>query len=265
MNDPFIVDAHLHLGQPGVFFAPETELEQLLALMDRLNIRAAVCTDHLSLYEGCGATLAGLREVFEQSQGRIHYLGVFHPGRSTECLETLATARDWPGLVGLKIHPSLHRVPAEDPSYEPAWRFAAEHDLPILTHSWSVSDYNPVQRWSTPERFEGYIRRFPDVRLILGHAGGRGTGRGEAVRLAQEYPQVYLDFAGDIFCFGLIETLVESVPVEKILFGSDFPWLDPRANLSRVLLADLDIAVKQRILRDNATQVYGLEESDADD
>lgn len=265
MSDPFIVDAHLHLGQPGLFFVPETEPAQLLALMDRLGIRAAIGTDHLSIQEGCGATLPRLREVFEQSQGRIYYLGVFHPGRATECLAALKTAKGWPGLVGLKIHPSFHGLPAEDPAYEPAWRFAAEHGLPILAHSWSVSDFNPAQRLSTPDRFEGYVREFSEVRLVLGHAGGRGTGRTEAVRLANEYPQVYLDLAGDIFCYRLIETLAETVPAEKILFGSDFPWLDPRANLSRVLLADVETAAKRRILCDNARAVYGLEGDDADD
>ena len=52
-------------------------------------------------------------------------------------------------------------------AYERAWEFAAEHDLPILAHTWSVSDYNPAQRYSTPERLETYVRRFPRVRLLL--------------------------------------------------------------------------------------------------
>ena len=146
----------------------------------------------------------------------------------------------------------------EDPAYEPAWRFAADHDLPIMTHSWSVSDYNPTQSYSTPERFEGYVRKFPQVRLVFGHAGGRGSGRLEAVRMANEYPNVFLDFAGDIFCNRLIETLVASVPVEKILFGSDTPWMDIRSHLTRVLLAEVDDGVKQKILHDNAVGVYRL-------
>jgi len=258
MSEPFIVDAHLHIGQPGVFFAPEAEPAQLLERMDQLGIAYSVCTDHRSIHEGCGDTLAGLREVFECSGGRIHYLGVFDPRRSPECLDACRRARDWPGFVGLKIHPSFHGVPPEDPSYEPVWRFAVEHDLPILTHSWSVSDYNPVQYLSTPGRFEHYAQKFDDVRLVLGHAGGRGTGRHEAVRLANEYANVYLDFAGDIFCYRLIESLAEAVPADKILFGSDFPWVDPRAHLSRVLLADIDLSAKTRILRDNAIAVYRL-------
>jgi predicted TIM-barrel fold metal-dependent hydrolase len=258
MSEAFIVDAHVHLGQPGAFFAPETGAAKLLAMMDRLGIQSAIGTDHLSIHEGCGTTLPGLRELFERSQGRLHYLGVFDPRRSEECLRALEAARDWPGLAGLKIHPSFHRTPAEHPSYGPAWRFAAEQELPILTHSWSVSDYNPVQALSTPDRFEGWVRQFPEVRLVLGHAGGRGLQQEDALRMANEYPQVYLDIAGDVFCFRLIEKLVERVPVSKVLFGSDFPWLDPRANLSRVLLADVPLAAKARILVENAHRVYRL-------
>ena len=258
MSDIGIVDAHLHVGQPGVFFAPETSPDQLLATMDLLGISHAVCTDHLSIAGGCPTALAGLRDVFERSGKRIHYLAVFNPLRPRESLSALERHGSPPGLVGLKIHPSFHRTPAESASYEPAWRFASEHNLPILTHSWSVSEHNPVQRLATPERFERFVRRFPGVRLVLGHAGGRGSGRDHAVRMVNEHPNVYLDFAGDIFCYGLIETLVASAPVEKILFGSDFPWLDPRANLTRVLLADINASAKTRILRDNALAVYRI-------
>jgi predicted TIM-barrel fold metal-dependent hydrolase len=258
LSTPFIIDAHLHLGLPGVLFTPEAELPDLLARMDRLSICQALCTDQESLAGAVAKGLAKMRAAFEQSAGRLHYLAVFDPRQPRECLAALDRAVGWPGLAGVKIHPVWHRVPAEDPRYRPAWRWAAEHDLPLLSHTWSESDYNPLQRLSTPERFEGFVQEFPQVRFVMGHAGGRGEGRRQALRLARQYPQVYLDFAGDIFCNRLIETLTESVPVEKILFGSDFPWLDPRANLSRVLLAPIDLAVKMKILRNNAMAVYRL-------
>ena len=258
MTDTWIIDAHTHVGAPGPFFCPESEPDHLLARMDRLGVAAAVCCDHVSVYDGCAGGLDGHRRMYERSGGRIHYLGVFDPRRAAACLAALDEAKDWAGLVGLKIHPSIHGTPAEDPAYELAWRFAADHDLAILAHTWSVSDYNPVQQLSTPGRFEPYVQRFPQVRFVLGHAGGRGAGRHEAARMANEHPNVYLDFAGDIFCHRLIETLTRSVPPEKILFGSDFPWLDPRANLTRVLLADVDVSAKAKILHDNAVGVYRI-------
>ncbi len=259
MNEAFIVDAHAHVGPPGLFFAPETGPDQLLRIMDRLSVQAAiVACDQITLYEGAQGGISALRCLHEQSRGRLYYLGVFDPSNSEKCLHALKEAVAWPGFAGLKLHPSFHRTGADDPVYGQAWQFAAEHDLAILAHTWSISDYNPVQRYSTPERFEAYVRRFPQVRFVLGHAGGRGSGRREAVRMAKVYPNVFLDFAGDIYCYRLIEMLVQSVPAEKILFGSDFPWMDPRANLLRVLLAEVEEEVKRRILWRNALDVYRI-------
>jgi uncharacterized protein len=261
VSKPFLIDAHAHIGSPGAFFAPETGAEHLLALMDILSIRIAILAcDHVMLYEGGGASLAPLREAHERTEGRLLYLGIFDPRAADASMAALKQAIYWPGFAGLKLHPSLHRVWADDPSYETAWRFAAEHDLPILTHSWSVSDSNPAQAYSTPERFETHVRRFPQVRLVLGHAGGRGSGRQQAVRMVNEHPNVFLDFAGDVFCYHLVETLAQEVRPEKILFGSDFPWIDPRANLSRVLLAEIDDKLKRKILSDNARTVYKIKE-----
>ncbi len=261
-NTPHIIDAHLHIGEPGLFFAPQTSTEHLLRAMDSLGIAAAICVDHRSLNEGCGATLPALREVFERSGRRINYLGVFHPGRSEECLAALTRALKWPGFAGIKLHPSFHHLPADDQAYEPIWHFAAEHHLPLLTHSWSVSSYNPAQQLSIPTRFERYVQAFPQVRLVLGHAGGRGRERLDAMRMAAEYPRVYLDISGDVFCYRLLETLLDTVPAEKILFGSDYPWLDIRANLTRVLLSDIDDPAKEAILCWNARLVYRPEVPD---
>ena len=258
MSSAFVVDAHTHYGYVGAFFAPEFTATHLLAAMDKGGISHAICMDTLTVLEGAGAGLEPLRDLFETSGRRVYYLGTFDPRRASACLDALKQAKDWPGLVGLKLHPSMHGVPADDPVYGQAWRFAAEHGLAIMSHSWSASSYNPVQILSTPERFEVHLREFPQVHFVLGHAGGRGSGRCQAVRMANEYPNVYLDFAGDIFDYRLLEKLVQSVPVEKILYGSDFPWMDPRSRLSHVLLADIEDSVKGKILRGNAIRVYRL-------
>ena len=43
-------------------------------------------------------------------------------------------------VVGIKIHPSMHQCPADDDRYWPVWEFAATARLPILTHSWCLSE-----------------------------------------------------------------------------------------------------------------------------
>ena len=258
MKKAFIIDAHVHTGWMGNLMAPDVDLAALLRLMDRLNIQSAICSDMRSIVIGSGEGLPISRRAFDESKGRVFYLGVYDPNRPRESLEILRKAVKWPGFVGIKIHPSWHRTMANDRAYRPAWEYAAENDVTILSHTWSVSDYNPVQKFSTPGLFEEFIRDFPAVRFVLGHAGGRGQGRLEAIRLINKYPNVYLDFAGDIYCYRLIEDLVASIPVDRILFASDYPMLGARAELTRVLLADISDDAKLKILRDNAAAVYGI-------
>ena len=254
----FIVDAHLHVGTSGMYFAPGCDAGHLLELMNVLRIEYAICSEMKAVMCGSQVGMEPSYDLFEQSGGRILFLSVFDPRSPAASLGALEEAAERPGFAGLKIHPSIHGTPAESPVYEAAWGFADQHQCAILAHTWSVSDYNPVQALSTPERFEGYIRSFPRVRFVLGHAGGKGGGRAEAIRLVNEYENVYLDFAGDIYCYSFFETMLSSVPAERILFGSDYPMLDPRTNLSRVLLRDMDTDEKLMILRENAVRAYGL-------
>ena len=254
-----IVDAHIHLDPLGKLFAADYSLASYRVLMNRLSIDYAVCSDHGSLFGGAAAGLQELSRVYEESHGHVFFLGVFNPCHSKEDLEALEQGRTMPGFCGIKIHPSFHGIPAEHPAYEAVWQFASEHSLPMLTHSWSISSHNPAQALSRPERFETYISKYPSVRLILAHAGGRGEGRHEVIRLCTQYDNVYTDFAGDIFDLDLLESLTRVLPSHKILFGSDYPWLDPRANMGRCMLADIRGAVKERILGLNALQLYGLE------
>jgi len=259
MNAPFIVDAHAHTGVMSMFFCPEATAADLLSRMDRLGIRCCInAGSWAGLTQGGAGALEGLRREHEESRGRIFYLGPFDPRRGREALRELEQACHGPGLAGIKIHPTFHHTAAEDPLYEPLWCFAEERDLTMMSHSWSSSERNPGQALSLPRRFETWVRRHPGVRLVLAHAGGRGDGRADAVRLAREHPGVYLDLAGDIFCFRLLERLADEVPPGKLLFGSDFPWLDPRANLSRILCAGVPTGLKRRILRDNALEAYKL-------
>jgi len=258
MSEPFIIDSHAHLGPAGQLVSPEQTVANMIGRMDRLHIQMVLCSDHTAVLEGGGTGLPRMRRAFEESGGRILCLAVFDPRDGSACLGEIEAAVGWEGLAGIKIHPSCQGTAADDASYAPVWEFAAGHDLPILAHSWSVSETNPSQVLSTPERFERWVQAFPSVRLVLGHAGGRGLGRREALRMVNQYPNVYLDFAGDIYCYRLIETLVEAVPGDRILFGSDYPWTGASDHLTRVLLARIDDGVKAKILVYNAINLYRL-------
>jgi predicted TIM-barrel fold metal-dependent hydrolase len=260
VSSPFIVDAHVHTGFPGMFFSPEVDARSLLRRMDSLGIQRAVNLGSMrNLLGGSTAEMEKARAEHEESEGRIFFCGFFDPTRGAEDLAVLERAVSLSGFRGIKIHPSFNKIPADDARYDAVWSFASDHDLPIVAHTWSVSSYNPVQALSTPEKFEGYIRKYRHVRFVLAHSGGRGAGRLEAIRLAKLYPNVYMDFGGDIYCRRYFETAAREGILDRVMFGSDYPWIDARSHLARVYLADIPTAAKRAILRDNAVKVYGLE------
>jgi predicted TIM-barrel fold metal-dependent hydrolase len=255
-----IVDSHIHLDPLGRLYTSGHSLEEYLRLMDLLSIDLALCTDHRSLFEGMAAGLEGLRQVYIRSGGRVCYLGVFNPNRAAEDLKAIERSAIDPGFRGIKIHPTFHGIPAEAPVYRDVWRLASALGIPILAHSWSVSARRPSQVLSLPSRFEGYLGEFPSVPLILAHTGGRGEGRAELLSLMGAYENLYTDYAGDIFDLELLESLLETLTPDRVLFGSDFPWLDPRSNLGRTFLSSMPSEAMEKILGGNAVRLYGLEE-----
>jgi uncharacterized protein len=250
-----IVDGHMHLGRDPAIFCPGGGFEKLLASMESLGISRCYSSHYYWLTgrieEGYRASVEG----YEKSCGSIPFLGVYDPRRPIHSLRFFDRCLKHPGFIGIKIHPSIHRVFGDDKSYLPVWAYAKDNKLPILSHTWSITA-NPVQKFSYPPLFAGYIDRFVDVAFVMGHSGGRGKGQEEAVAMAKKYPNVYLDIAGDIFCSGLIARLVESPGAEKIIFGSDWPWFDPMCYLPRISLAPLSGRDKSLILGINALRIF---------
>jgi len=259
MKASFIIDAHVHTGFPNIFFSPEIEVEHLLKRMDQFGIACSINLSSMRAIVGYRKQeLLKAKKEFEQSNGRIFYLGFYNPKDGKDDLALLKEACSWSGFKGIKIHPSFNGISADDPSYDPVWQFAAENDLTIVAHSWSASSYNPAQIFSTPEKFETYVKKYLGVRFVLAHSGGRGMGRQEALRMVNTYQNVYTDCAGDIYDYHYFEDMTALLPQNKLLFGTDFPWFDHRSHLTRIFLADIPDASKQKILRDNSIEAFKL-------
>lgn len=230
MIAPFIIDAHAHVGLLGRLPCPQVSVAARIEVMDRLDIQLTICSDQEALAEGGRTGLAAVQEAYDESDGRIHGLAVLDPRSPDRCLGELRDALKWPGLRGIKIHPSMHRTAADHPAYAAVWEFAAAHDLPILAHTWSVSPHNPAQALSTPERFESFVRQFPAVRFVLGHAGGRGAIDYAAAKAGLHGMMVYLN--RNHARKGVLTNLVHPCVIETELFRERYNTEDQRAELA---------------------------------
>lgn len=255
-----IVDAHAHLGPWPRFSVAERSLDGYISLMDHLGIGKAIISHHAGLAGLMQLAADESQKAFDQSGGRVLSYLVFDPNRPDESLSLIQQAAAKPHFAGVKLHPTQHNCPADDDRYRPAWEFAVQVKCPLLAHTWDRSPEHPAQNHSFPDLFERYLAEFPDVRFIFGHAGGRWNGFAACLEIVKKCPNTCLDITGDGFMLGRIEHFVREVGAERILFGSDAPWIDPRIPLGEVLGADISEVERESILGGNATRLFNLGE-----
>jgi predicted TIM-barrel fold metal-dependent hydrolase len=57
---------------------------------------------------------------------------------------------------------------------------------------------------------------------------------------------------------GTLERLVRELGDDRVLFGTDMPYLNAGGQIGKVLLARLDDSVKKKILAENSRRLFGL-------
>jgi len=254
-----IIDSHIHYGYIG-YKNYGISLADLLSAMDRLGIVKAVNSSVRGLMLGDFEGEAREGEwLYGETGGRITNYLTFNPCHPEECMSVIKKRFDKKIFRGIKIHPSWHMTPGDSDKYAAIWEFASENKAVVLSHTWDVSLTNPIQHFSHPLKFEGYIKKFPDVKFIFGHSGGRYDAVVEAVRIAVENPGVYLDIAGDIYMNGFLEYAVGKAGSDRVLFGSDYSMMDQRNMLGVVLGAGISAKDRESILYGNACGLFGLE------
>lgn len=182
---------------------------------------------------------------------------VMTPAEMRDELEACVEA----GARGVKLHPIVQRLhPATDALW-PVYELCQELGLPVLFHSGFLgrSQWNAFAR---PGVFADVLEAFPDLRVVLAHLG-RGHYE-EAVALAERFPQVVFDTCGAITA-GAVSwrlgdeeavALLRRIGVERVCFGSDYPWFDPAADAARLAaLPGLSEGERAAILGDNARRL----------
>lgn len=258
---PFIIDAHAHTtNTPNLQRFPVPSLNyrwpQWQKVLDALSIQKLFVTPNEAILYPGKAAKDFAYELCRESAGRMRFFEVFNPNVPEQSRTNLESALPLPECSGIKIHPSSHQVFASDERYALAFAAAKKYGKPLLTHSWEVSSYNPTQKFSVPGLFEKHIQAFPATTLILGHAGGRVGSFAEVVDLCHKYTNVMVDISGDYFHNGMIRNLVSALGPERILFGSDIDWIDPRFIQGMLLGSPLSNADLLKIFKTNAERIY---------
>ncbi len=235
-----IVDIHTH-------FLPERMLQKVWAFFDQasahygrpwpIHYRSDEATRLRTLAELGVGVFAPL--VYPHKPGMAAWLnewavdfGTRTPGAVPTAtlypepgiIDSLATALEQ-GARCIKVHVQVGRFDPRDPLLDKAWGLIADARVPVVIHC----GHGPLRGdYTGLDVFEAVLREHPDLITVLAHAGMPEYDA--ALRLVEQYPNVYLDttMVGVAFTEDFMplpedwSARLADIP-ERVVLGSDFP------------------------------------------
>ncbi|MEW6670425.1 MAG: amidohydrolase family protein [Thermodesulfobacteriota bacterium] len=145
---------------------------------------------------------------------------------------------------------------------EPIMEICRKADVPVLIHTNKpIGHQYPGKVPMTFPQLYGLIRKFPLNKIVLAHWGG-GMFFFNLVKkeIKESLRNIYFDTAASPFLYDpkVFSIAVQIVGAEKILFGSDYPLINPARYFKEMETAGLSSADKRRILGENAAALLNI-------
>lgn len=193
-----------------------------------------------------------------EASPRFLSLGSVHPyGRRVGERLAEQAAR---GARGVKIHPAVQTLAADNARAMKVYRICGELGLPVLWHCGPVGIEPPLGRaLSQVKHYWRPVRECPDTTFVLGHSGALQMEM--ALELALSHPNVVLELSSQ--SLPNVRRILEKAPPERVIFGSDWPFYHQGIALAKVLLAtEEDPGARERILWENAARIFSISETE---
>lgn len=244
-----VIDTHTHFGPGTGIYFPKVTAEQMIDSMDRCGVKLIISAPHMALVDTDRGNMQTAELVTKYPDRFKGYWGV-NPNYPDRIERDLTRYEKFSGFVGFKFLSDYHKVAITDRRYAPVLEYAHERGLPILMHTWGHS------RFDGPALVEQVAKRYPDVKILMGHSGHGQWDK--AIQVARDHTNVYLELTAAYSVRGAIEAMVEGAGSEKITFGTDLPWFDPHYGIGCVLFARITDQDRHNILRINAERIFGM-------
>ena len=243
-----VADAHMHICNEDWRFGIDLVFtwEDLNRLFSSEKLDRALVMPMINNTDDSAAVNAEFFEALAKSPHSKKIWGYYWPHPKEVDFEFVST---WP-VAGVKFHPSISQTKID--SAPDVLRVARNNGLPLLVHC-GRNAMSRIQYLLTARRME------PDVTFIAAHLGGLANelilAALDQIDSLESLDNLYLDTSG---CMNpkILKRAIETVGVERILWGTDTPFFDH--DVSRIVLerTDLNESDVQRILFDNVADIH---------
>lgn len=245
-----IIDAHVHTGRHHL------QIEGINTLLKRAGIDKAVIFADPESSDIPGDSAYVLAVARDLDFIPFYYFGG-NAYSTKRPFPELKVPSNFAAYKGVKWH--CWFTPAHDAGgfYSPKLSAGPEE---LLSEPGFIAVMEEVRRLGIPVNFEEhfditreFVRRYPDINIIIPHMGALNGGEEKVLREFWDNQNVHFDTS-----LGYVdERIVRGLGAHRLLLGSDYPYGSPHSNLHNIMSLDLTEEEKTAILSGNVLRLVG--------
>ncbi len=233
-----IIDCHCHAGKgdgltgPWDTDAPLRDFMQWAteAGIQQVNLFSAFHSDY-------AVANANVAKIVGQNPEKLYGFAFVHAARDAGRIKTMVgkAINDY-GFCGIKAHRYDARISREICDVARLFRIPVLYDV--------VGEISVVELLAT---------QYPDVNFIIPHLGSFSDdwrSQNGLIDFLVRYKNIHTDTSG-VRRFDILKKALDRAGSQKVLFGSDGPWLHPGVELSKIFALNLSEKENQQILSGN--------------
>lgn len=136
-------------------------------------------------------------------------------------------------LRGLKLGPIYQNFHPMDERILPVYEYCARTHRPIIIHQGTTFPRRAPLKFALPIQLEDVALAYPDLTMVIAHLGHPWIA--ETIVLIRKHPNLYADISALHYrpwqFYNALMSAFEYGVLDKVLFGSDYPFTTPEATL----------------------------------
>lgn len=240
-----IYDTHVHLGASRHSGRTQS-VDEVLSAMDRHGVDRSLLLP-FPVVDDYRATHDLIARAVRAHADRLAGAASLYPliPEADFRQEVKRCAEDL-GFRALKLQPQYQPLNPVSSRSDFFFATAQEYGLPVICHTGAGAPF------ALPSLFIMPARKFPELRIVLAHAGG-GLYVSEAIVAATVCPNIYVELSW--VAPHQVLAVLEHVPSSRLMIGSDLPE-NLEAEISKILALNIPVEARRDILFNTAAAVF---------
>ncbi|NUC70952.1 amidohydrolase [Haloterrigena sp. SYSU A558-1] len=182
-----------------------------------------------------------------------------------DCVEEAIRCVEDLDLSGFKFQQIAQGFDPSDPEHEELWATIEDLGVPVVFHGGNstLGACSPGGRglkikYGNPMLIDDVAADYPDLQILIAHPAY--PWEKEQLAICQQKGNVYMDLSGWMprYIDEQVLQYAQSLLADKVMFGTDYPMLEPEPWLEQFAALDFDEVTQRKILWENAEEFLDL-------